>query len=137
MMFRKKKPGPDSRDHNHGPRGRDSGKSASALAHRFLDDEEPDTIDLAGAPGFPAEDSVDEPDTQVTLAGESAPVRAERAALIRHDSDNGKFYLDPEAVGQTVYLAGEAVTTTTELRKGDCIRVGDVEFTFRAVKNTS
>ena len=140
MMFRKKKT-PESQDHNPGPRGRDSGKGASALAHRFLDDKEPDTIDLAEAPGFPSADPdsgpVDEPDTQVTLAGEAAPARAERTALIRYDSEISSFYVDPEAVGQPVYLAGEAVATTTELRKGDCIRVGDVEFTFRAVENQS
>lgn len=135
MIFKKDKPDPGPENDLHAMRGRDSesGKrGANALARRFLVDDEPDTIDLAGPGGFHGSSADDEPDTRV--AGEPAEDAAPpfRESVISCDPDTGKFYVHPGSPGATVLLGGEAVTSATELRKGDRVRIGEAEFEFLA-----
>jgi hypothetical protein len=103
-------------------------RGSSPLARRLQQDDEPDTIDLSAAPGFHAPETPDEPDTRTE---EPRPAEAPQPALISSDPDTGKFYVNPGAPGQTVLLCGDVVVAPTELRRGDLIRVGDVEFEFR------
>lgn len=118
-------------------RGRTSGADAAAnpLARRFAADDEPDTIDLGGAGGFPAETpgTPAEPETRVTAASE-IPQEASAAyspiAFLAQDPENGKFYVLPGSDDVSVLLGGEVVLSRTELRRGDRIRVGDAEFEY-------
>ncbi|MEE4292552.1 MAG: FHA domain-containing protein [Xanthomonadales bacterium] len=134
MIFRKNKPPEDAPAGAGTLRGRESASpepGASALARRFMAQDEPDTIDLGGSHGFPESASQEEPDTR--NAGDSQHGQAlshEGEALITLDSRNAKFYVHPGRADSPVRLNGEAVTARTELRKGDRIRVGAVEFEF-------
>lgn len=58
MIFDRKKNAPASTREAHRPRGRDTRKD-NPLARRFLDDDEPETIDLEKPPSF--EEAADRP----------------------------------------------------------------------------
>jgi hypothetical protein len=134
-MFRKKKSSlPDNGQPV--PRGRTPAAQASGverertgnpLARRFQADSEPPTIDLAAPARFnPAPHGVEDPKT--------APLQTDVAHLgrfISREPGTGKFYIHPGTEGQPVMLQGEPVAAPTELRRGDVIRFGDVEFHFR------
>jgi hypothetical protein len=135
MMFRKKNPVPGAGIQNPAMRGRDdenSERAANALARRFQEDDEPETIDLVGAEGFPGEESPAEPETRVTAPVPEKNPSAERRQLISCEPGTGKFYVHAGTEQAPVFLAGEPVTAATELRRGDRIRVGDVELEFLA-----
>jgi hypothetical protein len=135
MMFRKKNPAPGAGIQNPAMRGRDdenSERAANALARRFQEDDEPETIDLVGAEGFPGEETRAEPETRVTASVPEKNPSAERRQLISCEPETGKFYVHAGTQQAPVFLAGEPVTAATELRPGDRIRVGDVEFEFLA-----
>lgn len=133
MIFRKNKPASEPEPDSHAMRGRDSepGKrGANALARRFLVDDEPETIDLAGPGGFIDSASEPEPETRVgSETGDDTGVD-NRLGILSQDTDTGKFYVNPGDPEHPVILAGETVTAPTELRKGDHIRVGNAEFEF-------
>lgn len=140
MMFRKNKPASGPEESSHTMRGRDSepGKrGANALARRFLVDDEPDTIDLAGPGEFPettAETGADaEPDTWASAEEAPAAAFADSEGVISRDPATGKFYVHPGSPETPVLLAGEAVSAPTELRQGDRIRIGQAEFEFRGI----
>ncbi len=133
MMFRKKNPASGPGAHNPAMRGRNdenSERAANALARRFQEDDEPETIDLVGAEGFPGEEA--EPETQVTAPDTAGNRTEERLQLISCETETGKFYVHAGTEHTPVLLAGEPVTARTELRRGDRIRIGDVEFEFLA-----
>ena len=134
MIFRKNKPAGGAGQRGPAMRGRDSepGKrGANALARRFLVDDEPETIDLAGPRAFPEEGA--EPETRAAFETPEEPVGPARDALISQDPDTGKFYVHPGEAGQSVMLGGEKVSAPTELRRGDRIRIGDAEFEFLGI----
>ena len=129
MIFRKNKPADGPDDDNHTLRGRDSepGKrGANALARRFLVDDEPETIDLAGGGGF--HESAPEPETRVTSEAPADTGSQDRQALLSHDPETGKFYVRPGTPESPVLLNGAVVDSTTELRKGDRIAMAGAEF---------
>ena len=134
MIFRKNKPAATPGNDKSSMRGRDGGSghdSPSPLARRFVPGDEPETIDLVGPGGFHAEATEAEPETQVTST--EPPVESagsDRAGILSHDPDTGKFYVHPGSAESPVMLAGEPVTATTELRKGDRISIADAEFEF-------
>ena len=128
MIFSKKKPHDRSSSDAQTPRSRVPERGSSPLARRLQQDGEPDTIDLAAAPGFQAPETVEEPDTKTP---EARPAAAPQTALISSDPETGKLYVNPGAPGQAVTLCGDVVTARTELRRGDRIRIGDAEFEFR------
>jgi hypothetical protein len=133
MIFRKKNPAPGPEIQNSAMRGRNdqnSERAANALARRFQEDDEPETIDLLGDEGFPGEEAPAEPETQVTATDPAKSHRADRLNLISCEPETGKFYVHPGASEIPVFLAGERVTATTELRRGDRIRIGEAEFEF-------
>ena len=135
MMFRKKNPVPGAGIQNPAMRGRDdenSERAANALARRFQEDDEPETIDLVGAEGFPGEETPAEPETRVTASVPGESRSEDRLQLISCETETGKFYVHAGTEQAPVFLAGEPVTAATELRRGDRIRVGDVEFEFLA-----
>lgn len=128
MIFRKNKPRDRSSKDPQVLRGRVPQSGSSPLARRLRQDDEPDTIDLAAAPGFLVPEEIDEPDTRTSeLHADAAP----QSPLISGDPATGKFYVHPGAPGQTVLLCGDVVEAPTELRRGDLIRIGDAEFEFR------
>ncbi len=134
-MFRKKKPASGPEIQNSAMRGRNdesSERAANALARRFQEDDEPETIDLVGAEGFPAEEAEAEPETQVTASAPGENSRQDPLQLISCEADTGKFYVHAGTEKTPVLLAGEPVKARTELRRGDRIRVGGVEFEFLA-----
>lgn len=101
-------------------RGRDSIESGhNPLARRFQPDDEPDTIDLQQPAGFTGE-----PGTRDLNAKKAG---ADGAAIISLDPETGKFYAQPGGQERPVLLDGEAVLAPTELRGGDCVRIGDYE----------
>ena len=135
-MFRKKKSSlPDNGQPV--PRGRrpaaqspavERERSGNPLARRFQVDSEPPTIDLKAPPRFnPEPPGVTDPKT--------APLQTDAAQLnrfISREPGTGKFYIHPGSEGLPVTLQGEPVAAPTELRRGDVIRVGDVEFQVRS-----
>jgi hypothetical protein len=130
MIFRKNKPRDRSARDPQVLRSRVPESGSSPLARRLRQNEEPDTIDLAAAPGFQAPKEIDEPDTRTSAP---RPGAAPHCPLISGDPATGKFYVIPGAPGQTVLLCGEVVEAPTELRRGDRIRVGEAEFEFRGL----
>lgn len=128
MIFRKNKPHDRSSSDAQALRSRVPERASSPLARRLRQDDEPDTIDLAAAPGFQAPAATDEPDTR---SSEPRPDATPQSPLITSDPATGKFYVNPGAPGQTVLLGGEVVEAPTELRRGDRILVGAAEFEFR------
>ena len=138
-LFNRKKP--TSAPGGGGPvmRGRHDEKASLAkdnpLARRLVSDEEPDTIDLDGAAGFPASAgaSPDEPETRRAQQGEehAAPVVENgRFAFLTQDPVTGKFYVQPGTEDCPVFLGDERVLASTELRRGDRLRIGQAEFEF-------
>ena len=135
MIFRKNKPAQKPENKSPTMRGREdeSGKrAANALARRFLVEDEPETIDLGAPAGFPAADSQPEPETRVTAPAREQAGSSERVPVITLEPGSGKFYVQAGSTENPVYLAGEAVTAPTELRRGDRIRIGETEFEFLA-----
>ena len=130
MIFRKNKPRDSSSKDPQVLRSRVPNSGSSPLARRLRQDDEPDTIDLAVAPGFQAPEELDEPDTRTS---EPRPDAEPQSPLISVDPATGKFYVHPGAPGQTVLLCGDVVESPTELRRGDLIRIGDAEFEFRGL----
>ncbi|MEJ2402339.1 MAG: FHA domain-containing protein [Xanthomonadales bacterium] len=136
-MFNRKKPRPGGGNSASEPRGRTAAGAAqpaqNPLARRFLDDAEPDTVDLAEPGRFhaPPGADVEEPDTRET-GGESADARDLRQPLITLDAATGKLYLQPGTDAQPVRLNGVTVEAPTELRRGDRLQVGVHEFEFLA-----
>ena len=133
MIFRKNRPASGPENDSPSMRGRDSepGKrGANALARRFLVDEEPETIDLAGPGGFTESAADPEPETRVGFEAAENSAAPGRLEVLSQDTGTGKFYVNPGDPDYPVLLAGETVTAPTELRKGDRIRVGDAEFEF-------
>ena len=134
-MFRKKNPasGPDTqKPAMRGRNGENSERAANALARRFQEDDEPETIDLVGAEGFPGEVAGAEPETQATASVPGERRSEDRLQLISCETETGKFYVHAGTTQTQVFLAGEPVNARTELRQGDRIRIGDVEFEFLA-----
>jgi hypothetical protein len=130
MIFRKNKPRDRSSKDPQVLRSRVPESGSSPLARRLRQDDEPDTIDLAAAPGFQAAEELDEPDTRTS---EPRPDAEPQSPLISVDPATGKFYVHPGAPGQTVLLCGDVVESPTELRRGDLIRISDAEFEFRGL----
>lgn len=137
-IFQKKNPATPPVSGSPVLRGRDDADNHSSasnpLAKRFVTDDEPDTIDLGGGAGFPAEGEIPaEPETRAAQAVESAVVEdapADRFAFLTLDPATGKLYVQPGTPASPVLLGGEPVRAATELRRGDLIRVGDSEFQF-------
>lgn len=139
-IFNRKKPADSPAGGNPVMRGRRDDKPADSetnpLARRLVSDEEPDTIDLDGASGFPAAgpDVPDEPETRaVRSAGEETPgpvAAGGQRAFLSRDPATGKFYVQPGTEGCPVFLGDEPVLAPTELRRGDRLRIGDAEFEF-------
>lgn len=101
-------------------RGRNSVEAGhNPLARRFHPDDEPDTIDLQRPAGF-----TEEPGTRDL---NSKKAGTEGAAIISLDPETGKFYAQPGGQERPVLLDGETVLAPTELRRGDCVRIGDYE----------
>lgn len=85
------------------------------LARRFHPEDEPDTIDLDQAPGFPPE-----PGTAELASKKPEPGNA---GVITLNPGTGKLYAHP-VEGVTVFLESEPVHAVTELRSGDRVRIG-------------
>lgn len=135
MIFKKNKPPGESARPAQAPRGRGTAPGKNPLARRFVDDEEPDTIDLRGPAGFPAgegEKGDDEPDTRLASGAPAGAPSKTWAGIISHDAETGKFYALPGTPEAPVMLGGEPITAPTELRRGDRIRIGAAEFEFLA-----
>lgn len=99
------------------------------LARRFRQDSEPATIDLSQPARFPpAPDERDDPQT-----AELQTDAARLGRLLSHDPGTGKFYVHPGTDDRPVLLQDEPVRAPTELRSGDTIRVGSMEFRIRSV----
>ena len=131
MIFRRKKPSATPDGDQPAMRGRDSAENSSnPLARRFHPEDEPDTIDLQQPEGFSEEPGTAE--TGVSPAW-PAPTVSEHLSVVTVDPDTGKFYVQPGQGDSTVYLGDEAVRAPTELRRGDCIRVGDFEMQILSV----
>jgi hypothetical protein len=135
MIFRKNKPAQEPGKQSPAMRGRDdenSKRAANALARRFQDQDEPETIDLASPSGIPVAESQGEPDTRVTASVPESSRRTDQLRVISREPETGKFYVHAGTAETPVLLAGEPVTTPTELRRGDRIRIGEAEFEFLA-----
>lgn len=101
-------------------RGRESADNASnPLARRFHPDDEPDTIDLQQPAGFNAEPG--------TAGLEKKTTVPEFLSVVTLVPETGKFYVQPGQGENLLLLGDEPVVAPTELRHGDCIRVGDIE----------
>ncbi len=125
MIFRRKKPSATPGDSQPVMRGRDNTENSSnPLARRFHPEDEPDTIDLQQPAGFSEEPGTAE--TGKSPAG-PAPATLEYLSVVSLDLDTGKFYVQPGQGDNTVYLGDEVVRAPTELRRGDRIRVGDID----------
>jgi hypothetical protein len=125
MIFRRKKPSTTPGDGQPALRGRDSAENSSnPLARRFHPEDEPDTIDLQQPAGFSEEPGTAE--TGVSPA-QPAPAVPEYLSVVTVDPGTDKFYVQPGQGDSTVYLGDEVVRAPTELRRGDCVRVGDFE----------
>lgn len=152
MIFRPKKPAPADSGSQPVLRGRDrvetgqhssSLKAGNPLARRLHPEDEPDTIDLEKPPRFNTEagEAQDEPATRDLTREASAESEQERKApmenfsVITHVPETGKYYVQTGGDGNPVYLEGKIVRTPTELRHGDCIRIGDTELHFLPIKD--
>jgi hypothetical protein len=125
MIFRRKKPTATTDDGQPAMRGRDSAENSSnPLARRFHPEDEPDTIDLQQPAGFSEEPGTAESTISPT---QPAPAMAEYFSVVTLDPDTGKCYVQPGQGDSLVYLGDEAVEAPTELRQGDCVRVGGFE----------
>ena len=135
-MFRKNKPDSDPGRGRSAPRGRTPESAPNPLARRFAQDEEPETIDLAGPAGFPdtqGEGTDDgEPETRVASSAPAVSASRTWAGVVGHDAETGKFYALPGTPEAPVLLQGEPIDAPTELRRGDRIRIGTAEFEFLA-----
>lgn len=138
-IFKRKQAAPAAGGNGPALRSRRDHEAASGgsnpLARRLLGDDDPDTIDLTGGAGFPAnpDPSPEEPETRVAEAAEErrAEVRpGPRHPILGQDPETGKFYVQPGTDDCPVHLGDELVRAPTELRRGDRIRVGDAEFGF-------
>lgn len=128
MIFRRNKPATPSAGKTPVLRGRDSAEhSDNPLARRFHPEDEPDTIDLQQPAGF-----TDEPGT-ADLAEKSSGKSSVKSTADSHVGivsmapDTGKFYVQPGNAENMTFLGDEPVQAPTELRPGDCIRVGKLE----------
>jgi hypothetical protein len=125
MIFRRKKPSATPGDGQGVMRGRDSAENSSnPLARRFHPEDEPDTIDLQQPEGFSEEPGTAESGVSPAWP---APTTSEALSVVAVDPGTGKFYVQPGRGDSLVYLGDEVVRTPTELRRGDRIRVGDIE----------
>ncbi len=121
MIFRKKKTSAAPSAGQPVLRGRDSVESGSnPLARRFHPDDEPDTIDLQQPAEFTAE-----PDTGNMGPAETAT--PDHLGVITLAPETGKFYVQPGQGGLETYLGDDLVLAPTELRRGDHVRIGDIE----------
>ena len=140
MMFSRKKPGNKPGSSPHVLRSRDQaaeGGPENPLARRFLQDDEPDTIDLEDPGRFHAGEAGAEPSTTRSLdeAGSASEdsdeqQRVQKQGLISRDARTGKFYVHPGDDQTPVLLDGQPVVSTTELRSGDTITIGEANFKF-------
>jgi hypothetical protein len=92
-------------------------------------EREPATIDLAEPARFQAQSAAAE--DPHTAAQQTDAAKLSR--VVSCDPQTGKFYVHPGHPGganSPVLLQGEPVRAPTELRPGDTIRAGDVEFRF-------
>ncbi len=125
MIFRRKKPSATPGDDQPVMRGRDNTENNSnPLARRFHPEDEPDTIDLQQPAGFSEEPGTAESGVSPAWP---APTTAEYLSVVSLDPDTGKFYVQPGQGDSLVYLGEEVVRVPTELRRGDRIRVGDID----------
>ena len=128
MIFWRKKPSATPDDGQGVMRGRNSAeKNSNPLARRFHPEDEPDTIDLQQGAGFSEEPGTAE--TGVSPAW-PAPTTPEYLSVVTLVAETGKFYVQPGQGDSLTYLGDEVVRLPTELRRGDCIRVGDFELTI-------
>jgi hypothetical protein len=115
-------------------RGRDAaapaaGPADNPLARRFRPEREPATIDLTAPARFQLPSAADG-DPHTAAPQTDLP---QLARVVSRDPQTGKFYVHPGHPGgdqSPVLLQGEPVRAPTELRPGDTIRAGDVEFRF-------
>lgn len=115
-------------------RGRDAaapaaGSADNPLARRFRPEREPATIDLTAPARFQLPSAADG-DPHTAAPQTDLP---QLARVVSRDPQTGKFYVHPGHPGgdqSPVLLQGEPVRAPTELRPGDTIRAGDVEFRF-------
>jgi hypothetical protein len=127
MIFRRKKASVTTGGGQAVMRGRDSAENSSnPLARRFHPDDEPDTIDLQQPEGFNAE-----PGTAGLEENKAAP---EYLSVVTLVPETGKFYVHPGQGDSLTYLGDEAVRAPTELRRGDRIRIGDIELHIMPVQ---
>jgi hypothetical protein len=128
MIFRRNKSETPSEGKTPVLRGRDTAESTNnPLARRFHPEDEPDTIDLQQPEGF-----TDEPGTAdlTKQPAEKSPVKTPvdtPIGIVSMMPETGKFYVQPGAGDHLTYLGDEPVLAPTELRPGDCIRVGKLE----------
>ena len=128
MIFRRKKASATAGGSQAVLRGRDSVENSSnPLARRFHPDDEPDTIDLQQTEGFNAE-----PGTAGLEEKKAAP---EYLSVVTLVPETGKFYVHPGQGDSLTYLGDEAVRAPTELRRGDRIRIGDIELQILPVES--
>jgi hypothetical protein len=127
MIFRRKKASATPGGGQAVMRGRDSVENSSnPLARRFHPDDEPDTIDLQQPAGFNEESG--------TADLEEKTATPEYLSVVTLVPETGKFYVQPGQGDSLTYLGDEAVRAPTELRRGDRIRVGDIELQIMPVK---
>jgi hypothetical protein len=125
MIFRRKKSSTTPGDGQPVIRGRDSAENSSnPLARRFHPEDEPDTIDLQQPAGFSEEPGTAE---SAISPAQPSPAAPEHVSIVTLIAETGKFYVQPGPGDSPVYLGGEAVRAPTELRRGDRVRVGDIE----------
>ena len=128
MIFRRKKASATAGGGQAVLRGRESAENSSnPLARRFHPDDEPDTIDLQQTEGFNAE-----PGTAGLEEKKAAP---EYLSVVTLVPETGKFYVHPGQGDSLTYLGDEAVRAPTELRRGDRIRIGDIELQILPVES--
>lgn len=107
-------------------RGRDKpGEKDNPLARRFHPEDEPDTIDLQQPAG-----SNSEPATRDLRAKKSEP---DSISVITLNPESGKCYVQPAPTELATRLNGEVVSSRTELRRKDCVSVGDFQLQFSRV----
>lgn len=107
-------------------RGRDKPDSNdNPLARRFHPEDEPDTIDLQQPAGFNSE-----PATRDLEAATSEP---ESISVITLNAETGKCYVQPGSDELATLLNGDLVQSRTELRRNDCVSVGDLQLQFSRV----
>lgn len=109
-----------------GTGGPATGPADNPLARRFRPEREPATIDLT-APARFQEPSAAAGDSYTAALQTDA---SKLARVVSRDPQTGKFYIHPGDENSPVLLQGEPVRAPTELRPGDTIRAGDVEFRF-------